>query len=74
MKRRFIKIIGILMMFCIAVMLTACSEAEMVNYNMSKQADYFECERKITVYNARKEFIQVTTYAILSILTTSLIL
>lgn len=46
MKRRFIKIIGILMMFCIAVMLTACSEAEMVNYNMSKQADYFECERK----------------------------
>ena len=28
MKRRFIKIIGILMMFCIAVMLTACSEAE----------------------------------------------
>ena len=60
MKRRFIKIIGILMMFCIAVMLTACSEAEMVNYNMSKQADYFECERKITVYNARTDNIAVS--------------
>ena len=33
--------------------MTGCSEADKVNYNMSKQADYFECERKITVYNAR---------------------
>ena len=47
MKRRFIKIIGILMMFCIAVMLTACSEAEMVNYNMSKQADYICATRAL---------------------------
>lgn len=28
-----------------------CSEASKVNQNISKQADYFECERKITVYN-----------------------
>ena len=25
--------------------MTGCSEADKVNYNMSKQADYFECER-----------------------------
>ena len=67
MKRRFIKIIGILMMFCIAVMLTACSEAEMVNYNMSKQADYFECERKITVYNARTDNIVLEAEGYMSI-------
>lgn len=67
MKRRFVKIIGILMMFCIVVMLTACSEAEMVNYNMSKQADYFECERKITVYNARTDNIVLEAEGYMSI-------
>jgi hypothetical protein len=38
-----------------AVMLCGCSEADKVNVNISKQADYFECERKITVYNARTD-------------------
>ena len=37
--------------------LSACSEADKVNTNLSKQADYFECERKITVYNARTDTI-----------------
>ena len=37
------------------VMLTGCTEAEKVNYNISMQADYFETERKITVYNARTD-------------------
>lgn len=40
--------------------MTGCSEADKVNYNMSKQADYFECERKITVYNARKANVQAS--------------
>ena len=34
-----------------------CSEADKANYNISKQADYFESERKITVYNARTDTI-----------------
>lgn len=34
-------------------LLAGCTEAAKVNANISKQADYFECERKITVYNAR---------------------
>ena len=34
---------------------SGCSEADKVNYNMSKQAQYFECERRITVYNARTD-------------------
>lgn len=35
-----------------AMLLCGCSEADKVNANLSKQANYFECERKITVYNA----------------------
>ena len=41
----------------VSLTMTGCSEADKVNYNMSKQADYFECERKITVYNARTDKI-----------------
>lgn len=48
-----ISLIGILICIC----LTGCSEAEKVNYNISKQATYFGCERKITVYNARTDKI-----------------
>lgn len=45
----------LLIMVCVAVCLTACSEADKVNTNISKQAEYFECERRITVYNARTD-------------------
>ena len=38
-------------------MFTGCSEADKVNYNISKQAEYFECERRITVYNARTDMV-----------------
>ncbi len=34
-----------------------CSESERVNMNISKQADYFESERRVTVYNARTDKI-----------------
>lgn len=37
--------------------LCGCSEADKVNANLSKQADFFECERRITVYNARTDKI-----------------
>ena len=39
------------------LLLCGCSEAYKANWNISKQADYFEAERKITVYNARKDKI-----------------
>lgn len=47
--------------------MTGCSEADKVNYNMSKQADYFECERKITVYNARTDKIIMEAEGYMSI-------
>lgn len=39
------------------VSFAGCSEAEKINYNISKQAQYFECERRVTVYNARTDNI-----------------
>lgn len=52
------KIIAMLLVLCCMLcVLTGCSEADKVNYNISKQATYFECERRITVYNARTDKI-----------------
>lgn len=52
------KIITLILTLVIMVgTLCGCSEAKRVNYNVSKQAEYFECERKITVYNARTDMI-----------------
>lgn len=52
------KIITLILAVVVLTMcLVSCSEAEKVNYNISKQADYFECERRITVYNARTDTV-----------------
>ncbi len=48
-------------------MFAGCSEAEKVNQNLSKQADYFECERRITVYNARTDKIILIAEGYMSI-------
>lgn len=54
MKKRILSLV--LAIFCVLA-LAGCSEADRVNANISKQADYFECERRITVYNARTDCI-----------------
>lgn len=54
----FTKIITIALVICLLCMLfsyTGCSEADRVNENISKQAQYFACERRVTVYNARTD-------------------
>lgn len=53
--KRFIAIL-ILVLMAIFV-LSSCSEADRVNRNIGKQADYFESERRVTVYNARTDKI-----------------
>lgn len=64
-KKREVSIIGtVVFAMCI---LAGCSEASRVNYNMSRQADYFECERKITVYNARTDNIILEAEGYMSI-------
>lgn len=55
--------------FLVATMLllAACSEADKVNSNINKQADYFECERRITVYNARTDKVVLEAEGYMSI-------
>lgn len=52
------KLITIICIFVISIfILTGCREADKVNHNLSREADYFNCERRITVYNARTDKI-----------------
>lgn len=54
--KKILAILFIILTF--TAMFTGCTtEAEKVNYNVSKQAQYFECERRITVYNARTDTV-----------------
>ena len=63
--KKFIAFILVLVSVC--VILVGCSEADKVNANISKQADYFETERKITVYNARTDKIILEAEGFMSI-------
>lgn len=68
MRRRIIKITALALLAVLLVCVACgCSEASKVNKNISKQADYFECERKITVYNARTDKIIMEAEGYMSI-------
>lgn len=47
----------IIMLLTCAVILTSCSDADTVNWNLTRDAEQFKCERRITVYNARTDKI-----------------
>lgn len=64
MKKILILFLVIILSFGICA---GCSEASKVNYNMNKQADYFNCERKITVYNARTDTVILEAEGYMSI-------
>lgn len=64
MKKILILLLTVILSFGFC---SGCSEASKVNYNMSKQADYFNCERKITVYNARTDTIILEAEGFMSI-------
>ena len=55
--------------FILMGVLTGCvyTEADVVNSNLNKQADYFGWERKITVYNARTDTIILEAEGYMSI-------
>ena len=64
----FTKIITIALAICLLCMFCSftdcsdsagCSEVDRVNRNISKQAQYFECERRVTVYNARTDKVSM---------------
>lgn len=60
MKRTIKIALVVLLLALCAGMLAGCSEASKVNHNISSKARYFECERRITVYNARTDKIILT--------------
>ena len=55
------------LMLLMAILLSGCTEADKVNHNLSKDADYFNCERKITVYNARTDLIILEAVGYMSV-------
>ena len=52
MKRVIVVILTLVVM---AVMLTGCTEAENVSYNISQEADNFNVTRRLAVINARTD-------------------
>lgn len=65
MKKKIGIIVAVSLVVC--ALLTGCSEADKANYNISKQADYFESERKLTVYNARTDTVILEAEGYMSI-------
>lgn len=58
--KKIIKVVAVIFTMLIitvsvGITFTGCTEAERVNHNLSKQANYFDCERRVTVYNARTD-------------------
>lgn len=66
-KNRIACLIMGLLMLLGCIWLCGCSEAAKVNKNISKQADYFETERRITVYNARTDKIILEAEGLMAI-------
>ncbi len=61
------KVIAAMLVGALVLSFVGCSEADKVNANLSKQADYFECERRVTVYNARTDLIVLVVEGYLSV-------
>lgn len=57
----------ILVLLLVLGALSGCSEAAKVNADLSKDADYFNCERRITVYNARTDNVILTVEGYMSV-------
>ena len=66
-KNRIACLIMCLLMLFGCIWLCGCSEADKVNKNISKQADYFETARRITVYNARTDKIILEAEGLMAI-------
>ena len=65
-NKKFI-VIAVSLSLAASMLFAGCSEADKANYNISKQADYFESERKLTVYNAITDTIILETEGYMSI-------
>lgn len=59
MKKKIVLFVVLILLILCFTGCTACmvQEADKVNHNMNVAADNFNCERRITVYNARTDKI-----------------
>ena len=64
MKKKAVLIVLIL---TLAVVLTACTEADRVTRNISKEADNFNVTRRVTIYNTRTDKILLEVIGNLSV-------
>ncbi len=67
LRRSFALVLAALMLLAFVSFLAGCSEASRVNHNISKQANYFESERRVTVYNARTDKVVLEIEGYISI-------
>ena len=68
MKKKILCVIAVLILSAAALTGCTTTEANKVNHNLNQQADRFEVERRVTVYNARTDtvILQVEGYLSLS--------
>lgn len=68
MKKILCIFLMIAVIFTLALACTSCRKASIVKNNIAKEADYFNCERRVTAYNARTDTIifQVEGYISIS--------
>lgn len=67
LRRCFALMLAALILLAFVGFLAGCSEASRVNHNISKQANYFESERRVTVYNARTDKVVLEIEGYISI-------
>ena len=65
------KVITIALIIALAFALTACRQAEMVTYNLKREADDFNIRRRITVLNTRTDTPMMQITGLLAIETDS---
>lgn len=51
----------------LVLMLTGCEEADVVSRNVSKEADNFNVQRRVTVYNTRTDKVLLEVVGLLSV-------
>ena len=56
-RKMLIVSVLMLIVFATGIMLCSCSTSDKVNANITRQAQEFECERRVTVYNARTDTV-----------------
>lgn len=53
----FSVVVVLLLIACMACTMTGCRQSSVVNYNLSKEADNFQIQRRVIVWNSRTDTV-----------------